>query len=829
MTVVTLTPSRNASTSLIEGTLEEVLSRQVCESSTKDGEAFVPAIFGEKRRANKNVTAVTALCLDFDKLIEAVAQPILDRFTSSGLEFYIYETYSHSPAKDSFCFRIVLPFTDPCPINSQAEWANTRRALLAHLGVTDADPACSDASRLYYLPRTPPDEEPRTCEHMDGARLDWRTFHTVSNQAPRPKAPDAPQRDSARSVDLSPILEGLKRPGGTLGVLCGRLARGEAVTPPPNLRPPGEPSRYVAWRTVTAHVANLLEGWESSEPIYEGIFRPAWAAEVADSPEDFTAWEVIETLFETARANAPEYKAQREARTEAARSALLQAAARVGRGSDDAEAALETGDAAEVDSEPVTADEADTEPDFRPDPDAWVDKLKVVQRKDGPQIKRCTENVAYILTECPKWKGALRFNVLTQTIEVVNGPFAKGICPLTDEIVTETTNWLSDGFDLAYTEQTVYAQLRMVARRNEYDPVAVYLRGTKWDGIERLEGMLTTYFGVEDTPWASTVGRRWMIAAVARALDPGCQVDTMLVFEGEEGKKKTTALKALAGGNECFGTLMHRIGDEQATYMIHSKWIVEFGELHAIKNASSAQQVKAFISNATDNYRPKYGRVSQDKTRRCVFVGTTNETEYLNGDGSGARRFWPVRAQNDADRQAIREDREQLWAEAVVCFARWQSEHVGDEYHPCQWWLSPEEEKEAKLEVEQRATADTVAEQIDFWVASQKSERRARGFTMRELIVEALQQGVDGIAKVRGLETRIGIALKRGKWIKRGRPPRHYPPDPVLQVVQNVGPKTVEPTRELHVPSATEENTDSPSSVLSALRNLTPGAFSGNQ
>jgi len=50
--------------------------------------------------------------------------------------------------------------------------------------------------------------------------------------------------------------------------------------------------------------------------------------------------------------------------------------------------------------------------------------------------------------------------------------------------------------------------------------------------------------GVDD-PLSATLFRKTLISAVARAMQPGCKVDTILVLKGVQGTGKSTLWKAL--------------------------------------------------------------------------------------------------------------------------------------------------------------------------------------------------------------------------------------------------------------------------------------------
>jgi predicted P-loop ATPase len=163
-----------------------------------------------------------------------------------------------------------------------------------------------------------------------------------------------------------------------------------------------------------------------------------------------------------------------------------------------------------------------------------------------------------------------------------------------------------------------------------------------------------------------------MVAAVARAMQPGCKVDSMLVLEGAQGAGKSTAIRILAG-DEWFSDSLPNVGTKDASDHVRGKWFIEIAELSAMSKAD-IEASKAFISRREERYRRPYDRSETKYKRRCVFVGTTNQDTYLR-DETGNRRFWPVRV-GKVNLVALRRDRELLWAEAIYWYRKGKPWHM---------------------------------------------------------------------------------------------------------------------------------------------------------
>ncbi|CAM4495964.1 virulence-associated E family protein [Corallococcus exiguus] len=154
-------------------------------------------------------------------------------------------------------------------------------------------------------------------------------------------------------------------------------------------------------------------------------------------------------------------------------------------------------------------------------------------------------------------------------------------------------------------------------------------------------------------------------------------------------------------------------------------WFIELAELSTFRK-SEDQALKALISRTEDTYRPPYGRTNVKTPRRYVFVGTTNDDDYLR-DPTGHRRFWPVKCTR-IDTDALTRDREQIWAEAVVRY------HQGET-----WWLTSEQAASAEQQAALRAenSGDGRKEVILRWLLEMPVDKRPADVTILQVGVEA--------------------------------------------------------------------------------------------
>ena len=236
-----------------------------------------------------------------------------------------------------------------------------------------------------------------------------------------------------------------------------------------------------------------------------------------------------------------------------------------------------------------------------------------------------------------------------------------------------------------HTRDVIDDALVQVAMAHSSNPIVDFLRVLQWDGVPRLDTLYIDYFGDEDNAYTRAVARKGLVAAVARAMAPGIKYDQMIVVCGPQGIGKSTFFARLGG--PWFSNSFTTFEGKEAAELLQGNWIIEIGELEAM-NKSDIRAVKQTLSRTVDEYRAAYGRRTERHPRRCVFFGTTNDSNYLK-DPTGNRRFWPIDCGKNRTKSVwddlTPETVGQIWAEAYVY---WQ---VGGPLI-----LSPEEEAEAE-------------------------------------------------------------------------------------------------------------------------------------
>lgn len=668
-------------------------------------------------RCNASVLAVTCAVFDLDHLDADALQKVSDTIDGGGFEYVLHST--HTPG----CYRLVMPLSRPVPAS---DW---RRVLAAAVDTMKlpSDPQCKDLSRLYFLPTCPVGTEP-VIETGTGRSLDVDGLLAAASslnpaEYEPPRWADADDAEPADLDALRKLLSDARRRKASSTKpadaeryrLLGRIIK-------------GEPLAQVGARDGTINqaaslLAFTLPGNVTEEAALE-VLRPSITAMVCD-PEGLEHW------LEKARynfASASERRARRDEDNEAMRARMV------------------------AGSKPAARDSAVASDDAKADD--WK-RLLIMRADDTP--KACGENVFIILAHAPETRGTFRWNEVEKIVEVTGGPF-KGVP--TDVLETTVTDWLQRAYGLAISATEVGARIMRAARLNSYNPIQDYLRGLKWDGTSRASTFLSDYCGAsltdargnDITEHVRRISQRWLISAVARALQPGCQVDTVLVLEGKQGLRKTSLLRVLGGKWTTETTL--DVSDKDAKMLVSTHWIVELPELSSIKRAD-VETLKATLTTRNYKIRLPYGRVVVTLPLCAVYVATTNAEDGYLVDRTGNRRFWPVRCER-IDLEAVERDRDQVWAEAVALYL------AGE-----RWWLSDEEQAVSDVLTDERVADSLTENKIAEWWYGLHPTKRSKQLSTHEVAERAMGYTFDRIG--RAVQTEVGIAMKRLGFVKRRR------------------------------------------------------------
>jgi predicted P-loop ATPase len=332
----------------------------------------------------------------------------------------------------------------------------------------------------------------------------------------------------------------------------------------------------------------------------------------------------------------------------------------------------------------------------------------------------------------------LQYNTLAKQVELDGSPIDPDFVYL---------SLLEEGLDVGSKEFAIDAFLYL-AKRNAYNSVQQYLERVESQHPANLELLHTAarrYLG-NPHPLHNIFLKKTLIAAVARALQPGCKVDTALIFVGRQGVGKSTFWATLAGEWFC-DSLSGQTSDTDEKIKLYSAWIHEWAELEQVFKRKETSQVKAFLSATTDTFRQPWGRSAEKHKRHSIIVGTTNEDDFL-ADATGSRRYWVLPIHSQVCLELLERERDQLWATAVHAYREGAS-----------WILTTAEAQESESQNQAYRREDPWFPAIEQWLGFQSEIR------VCDLLSQAV--GLELSRQDRAAQMRAADCLKSLGWQKR--------------------------------------------------------------
>ncbi|MDQ7981364.1 VapE family protein [Paraburkholderia sp. SARCC-3016] len=387
----------------------------------------------------------------------------------------------------------------------------------------------------------------------------------------------------------------------------------------------------------------------------------------------------------------------------------------------------------------------------------WMRDLRRAEKSGA--ILPTIDNVFLILSNDRRWTGVLAFEQFALRIVKRRPPPFEGgeVGEWTDADDSRLALWLGQGWGFSPRADIIAQAVFLVADRNRYHEVRDYLNGLTWDGTERLRFWLHRWLHADDNEYTRLAGYKYLLGAVGRVMQPGCKMDNVLILEGAQDGGKSNAFRTLFG-ERWFTDANIVIGDKDSYAVMAGKWVIELAELDAL-NKSDSSSSKRFFTVAVDTYRPPYAKRAIDVPRQSVFGGTVNFDVYLK-DESGGRRYWPARCGDVLDISGLAENRDQIWAEAVHEYRRWQRENAdagGQIWAP--WRVKPEEKPLFQEEQEARFEGDVLEVKI-----ARELKYRPR-VTMEEVLDDILK--IEITKQTPAEQRRVGKALKRLGWTRQ--------------------------------------------------------------
>lgn len=316
------------------------------------------------------------------------------------------------------------------------------------------------------------------------------------------------------------------------------------------------------------------------------------------------------------------------------------------------------------DWEDMTPDFDETDSQQQPAQKSKVSLITDEVKAEGLQIKPTIANFETLIAK--HYKNNLRLNEMTGKPEYWDYHTERWR-EWTDAEESQARAFFESKYSM-YSQAKLADALLIYFGAHRVNPLLDILNSLEWDGKPRIEHFLHDVMKTEDSEYTRECSRLIFAGGIHRAFNPGCKFDDMIVLIGTQAAGKSTIVRWL-NIDEAFFREIKTINGKEGIEAIRGVWIGEVSELMAMTRVKEAEAVKAYITSQEDSYRPPYGKHVQTIPRRCVFIGTTNNPQFLT-DKTGNRRFYPVKCGSFAPKLyenewTIKEYILQAWAEAV--------------------------------------------------------------------------------------------------------------------------------------------------------------------
>ncbi len=631
------------------------------KDNIKDVGGFVGGTLKNGHRKAENVANRTLITLDIDNVKVDIWGSIELLW---GFSVAMYSTHTHTAENPRL--RLVIPLSRPVLPD---EYQAVARMIANDLGIDQFDDTTYEPSRLMYWPSTSADGE-YIFKIQDGSWLnpddvlDRYTFgwQDVSYWPESSRARAKLTSDIKRQED--PLTK-----KGVIGAFCRTYTITEAIAEfLSDIYIPGvDDTRYTyAAGSTTGGVV-----------IYDNKF--SYSHHGTDPASN-----ILCNAFDLVRIHKFGYLDEEDAKTDTPAN-RLPSFTKMSEFAISDERVMQTlgkekMEKAQEDFGIIDTKEVDTE---------WVKELTYTEQG---KIRNTISNFNLIIENDPMLKGKIAYNEFSNRAVVIGGLPWRNKNNKSDWNDTDDSGlreYIEKYYGISSTAKCADA-LALSFEKHSFHPIKDYLNSLSWDGIKRVDTLLMDYLGAEDNQYVRIISRKILVAAVGRVFIPGIKFDNMPVLSGPQGIGKSTLIKKL--GREWYSDSLTTVSGKEAYEQLQGVWLLEMGEMMATKKAD-IEATKQFLSKSEDIYRVAYGRRTSRFPRQCVFIGTTNDKEFLR-DKTGNRRFWPVDVGfmphcKNVFKDLTDHEIDQIWAEAL---------EIWKDGEPL--YLSKEEEAEAAKQQE---------------------------------------------------------------------------------------------------------------------------------